>query len=92
MDLEMQDFSNKDDDDDEDDEDEDEEEENKDDESGMQEEEDLEEEYEDNILKGTNTKKERIKRNFGNCWVFCFQNGEPLFTIGPHCNIFPTHK
>ena len=60
------------------------EEENKDDVEGGLHDEEVEED-EDNILKGTNTKKERIKRNFGNCWVFCFKNGEPLFTIGPHC-------
>lgn len=26
------------------------------------------------------------QRNFGKCIVFCFLKGEPLFTIGPHCN------
>lgn len=25
-------------------------------------------------------------RNFGKCLVFFFFKGEPLFTIGPHCN------
>lgn len=32
--------------------------------------------------------KQKLTRNFGNCLAFCFCWGEPLFTIGPHCNFF----
>ena len=29
-----------------------------------------------------------FKRHFGKNIPFCFKNGEPLFTIGPHCIFF----
>jgi hypothetical protein len=29
---------------------------------------------------------EKLGRHFGNCCVFLFIKGEPLITIGPHCN------